>query len=167
MGWARFDDGYSESEKVIAAGPWAELLDMRAIIYCARNETDGKVSRDALKRIGVGIPNVLARVDKLLVVGRWANTESGLGWVVHDFLKYHLSKAQREAQREKWRTKKEIQRMSPGDSSESPPKGRELVGACAMCDEHGWRLSPDGVPLLPVVVCSHAPSLTVVGEVGE
>jgi hypothetical protein len=31
MGWARFDDGYRNHPKILEAGPWAELLDRRAI----------------------------------------------------------------------------------------------------------------------------------------
>lgn len=95
MGWARFDDGYSDNPKILEAGPWAELLDVRAIIYSARMETDGLVTRAALKRIGQGIPSINARVTALLEVGRWTVNEGG-GYFVHDFLKYNPSKAQKE-----------------------------------------------------------------------
>src|SRR5580765_8155562 len=98
MSWARFDDGYSDNPKILEAGPWCELLDMRAIIYCARMSTDGLVTRAALKRIGHGIPKLAERVNVLLEVGRWTVNEGG-GWFVHDFLTFNPSKAQKEAER--------------------------------------------------------------------
>ncbi len=99
MGWARMDDGYMFHPKIVEAGPWAELLDRRAIEHCAKNETDGLVTRSALKLLGRGIPKVAERVTVLLEVGRWTVNESR-GWMVHDFLKYNPTKAEKEAQRE-------------------------------------------------------------------
>lgn len=100
MVWARFDDRYSESPKIEKAGPWAELLDMRAIIYSARNETDGLITRSALSRIGVGIPKPTTRAQTLVDVGRWTVNELGGGWLIHDFLVYNPSKAQLAKTRE-------------------------------------------------------------------
>ncbi len=94
MGWARIDDGYTNSPKILEAGPWAELLDMRAIVYSAGNETDGLVTRSALKLIGRDIPKLSDRVNVLVEVGRWTVNEGG-GWLVHDFLEYNPSKAQK------------------------------------------------------------------------
>jgi hypothetical protein len=98
MVWARFDDRYSESPKIEAAGPWAELLDVRAIIYSARNETDGHISVVALGRISINIPNPKGKAAKLVEVGRWKPNEDG-GWFIHDFLEYNPSKAQLADQR--------------------------------------------------------------------
>ncbi len=94
MGWARMDDGYTNSPKILEAGPWSELLDMRAIIYAAGNETDGLITRSALKLIGRDIPKVAERVTVLVEVGRWTVNEGG-GWLIHDFLEYNPSKAQK------------------------------------------------------------------------
>jgi hypothetical protein len=99
MGWARFDDRYSDHPKVVAAGPWAELLDVRAIIFCARHETDGHVGRAQLARIAVGIPAPRAKVAKLVEVGRWSPDARGDGWWVHDYLTYNPSHAKREVER--------------------------------------------------------------------
>src|SRR4051812_14207864 len=51
MGWARMDDGYMDHPKILEAGPWCELLDRRAIEYCAAHDTDGLVTKSALKKI--------------------------------------------------------------------------------------------------------------------
>src|SRR5579859_4531304 len=64
MSWARFDDNYSLNPKILMAGYLAELLDMRAIIWCARYETDGFVSEDALSIVGRSIPGVKAKIGK-------------------------------------------------------------------------------------------------------
>lgn len=76
----------------------AELLDRRAIEHCARYETDGLITRSALRRIGRDITKVPSRVLALVEVGRWTVNEGG-GWWIHDYLKYNPSKAQKEAQR--------------------------------------------------------------------
>lgn len=151
MTWAKFDDNYTDNPKVEEAGPWAELLDMRAIIHCARHETDGFVSRPALRRLGRDIPKVMSKVERLVEVGRWELAPDG--WWVHDFLVYNPSKAQREGLRERWREEKAKQRMSAkesgGDSAESPPTGREVIqkeiDECELCDGSGWLLAGDSV----------------------
>lgn len=116
MVWARFDDRYSDSPKIEAAGPWAELLDMRAIIYAAGNLTDGLITRTALAKISTGIPAPLKKAAVLVEVGRWELNPGG-GWMIHSFLTYNLSRAQvedhhrkkeqdRVAARERMRTKR-------------------------------------------------------------
>lgn len=72
---------------------------MRAIIYCARYDTDGLVTRSALSIIKRGIPKVYEKVDRLVSVGRWSTNPTG-GWLIHDFLEFNLSKAQRDTHRE-------------------------------------------------------------------
>ncbi len=116
MGWARFDDQYTDNPKILEAGPWAELLDMRAIIYCARMETDGLISRAALKRISHGIPKAAERVTMLLEVGRWTVNEGG-GWWIHDYLAYNPSKAQRAAERARGRERVAKHRSSTGGNA--------------------------------------------------
>ena len=97
MGWAKFDDQFTRHPKVIAAGPWAELLAMRGVIYAAGLETDGFIPTAGLAHIGAGIPAVRKRAAALVEVGLWE--ESDGGWVIHDFLDYHPSKAERDVDR--------------------------------------------------------------------
>lgn len=99
MGWARFDDKYSDHPKIAAAGPWAELLDMRAIIFCAKHETDGHVCKAMLGRIAVGIPSARAKASKLVEVGRWSPDPRGDGWWIHDYLAYNPSRARKDKDR--------------------------------------------------------------------
>jgi hypothetical protein len=95
MGWARFDDNYTDNPKIRDAGPWAELLDMRAIIYCARYDTDGRLTTAALQLIRHGIPKVGDKVGRLITVGRWTIDPNG-GWQVKDFLEHNLAKVERD-----------------------------------------------------------------------
>lgn len=115
MGWARMDDGYMDHPKILEAGPWCELLDRRAIEYCAAHDTDGLVTRSALKKIGREIPKVASRVLTLVDVGRWTVNEGG-GWWVHDFLTYNPSKAERETIRASGRERQAAWRKRARDA---------------------------------------------------
>lgn len=133
MVWARFDDHYLESPKVEAAGPLAEHLDMRAIIYAARNETDGLITPTALLKIGLGLPRMKARVDALVLAGRW-HPNLGGGWLIHDFLDYNPSKAALSDKRSKDKERQRSHRESRSDTSRDsnvnhawPRSGRESV----------------------------------------
>lgn len=115
MGWAKFDDRYSWHPKIIDAGPYAELLDMRAIIYSVGAETDGFVSVSALPRIAHGIPTPLSRAGALVEVGRWSTVDGG--WQIHDFLEYQPSRDDRL----EWRAKgAERQRRSRASRRDRP-----------------------------------------------
>lgn len=145
MGWARFDDGYLDHPKILEVGPWAELLDMRAVIWCAKYDTDGLVTRVALKRLGREIPKVSTRVRGLVDVGRWLSNEGG-GWLVHDFLKYNPSKAQRENDRESGRVRQASYRnrvrnaatdafVPMGRGSVSLSTSPKMLARCDRCEK--------------------------------
>lgn len=109
MSWAKFDDNYSDNQKIAEAGPMAELLDMRAIIYSARMETDGRILDSALPRLGYRIPKYRQQAARLVEVGRWLVHPDG-GYEIHDFLAFNPSKAEKEAERVAARTRTEIYR---------------------------------------------------------
>lgn len=103
MGWAKFDDRYSEHPKVVAAGPLAELLDRRAIEYSARQETDGFVPEQQARRLCADLVMDLGAdwieiVKALIEVGRWI--EAPGGYLIHDFLDYNPPRAKRDADRQ-------------------------------------------------------------------
>lgn len=143
MGWARMDDGYFFHPKIVEAGAWPELLDRRAIEHCAKNETDGLVTRSALRLLGRGIPKVAERVTVLLEVGRWTQNEGG-GWLVHDFLKYNPSKAEKETMREAGRERVRKHRSNAvtnaqhsrgGDISSNQGQRVRSIVRCKSCGE--------------------------------
>lgn len=145
MGWARMDDGYMDHPKIMEVGLMAEMLDRRAIEHAAKYETDGLITRSAIRRIGRDITKVPSRVLALVEVGRWTVNEGG-GWWIHDYLKYNPSKVQKEAQREAGRERVRNHRSnavtnashSKGRGGESVPSPK-VVARCKRCD----RLSMD------------------------
>lgn len=110
--WAKFDDKYIYHPKLQEAGWAAQCVDMRAIIYCAGQETDGVVNLSSLPNLLGDIPRWRAHVSKLVEVNRWHVqghdcAECGqcrsTQYVIHDFLKFNLSREKCDAEREKAR----------------------------------------------------------------
>ncbi len=102
---------------------------MRAIIYCARNSTDGLVTPSALRRIGMGLPGVQKRVLALIAAGRWAPNEGG-GWFIHDFLDFNPSKAQLDEKRVATRERVQKHRSNAARNAvtnASPRSGRDVL----------------------------------------
>ncbi len=97
MAWARFDDRFNQHPKVVEAGPLAQLLHMRAIIWCAQYGTDGFITyshADALWSFGgalyfgdedfmeradakIEMAYVHELVERLVSVGLWIPVEAG------------------------------------------------------------------------------------------
>lgn len=100
MAWAKLDDRFHEHRKVRRvwrACPAAVGLHVMAITYCAGHETDGFIDRDFVEE---KLPNRRDRdraLDALVEAGLWEPTDDG--WTLHDFLDYHPSRAEAEAQR--------------------------------------------------------------------
>ena len=102
VGWARIEDTHADHPKLIEAGPFAELLDVRAICWSSRLQTDGRIPSSALPTISRGLPRPKLYAQKLVKAGRWrvASRRDGIdGWVIHDFLKLNPSKEERDAER--------------------------------------------------------------------
>lgn len=97
--WLKLDDQRLGHDKLVAAGPMAELLDVRGMLYAAQRETDGFIPRHQLRLISYGIPAPSRRAAELVRVGRWSEDFDGNGWWIHDFLEYNPSHEEREAER--------------------------------------------------------------------
>lgn len=98
MGWARFDDAFTDHPKIRAVGVMAELLAMRAVVYAARYETDGFIRRSSLDQLTHGIPTPKRQVSSLIREKLWEEVDDG--WIIHDYLHFHPSKAELEAKRQ-------------------------------------------------------------------
>jgi hypothetical protein len=103
--------------KIVSLHPLAELLHVRALIYCARHLTDGFVPEGAIplltydyscifdlqNYVGQKEINNLERSlgysEELLTAGMWE--ESDGGWMIHDYLDYQLSRKEVESHRKK------------------------------------------------------------------
>lgn len=93
MTWIKLDHAFSENPKVIGLSGNAVRLDIFAMCYAARNETDGKVPATALAALR-GKPK---DAEELIAAGRWH--KNGTGWIIHDYLKYNPSAKQMEERR--------------------------------------------------------------------
>jgi len=104
MTWVRLDDQFPINRKVGALPDTAFRLHVEALCWCARNRTDGVVSREDLLQVTrIGKP---ARLVAMLVQrGLWHSAgyecpsvgcpqATSDGWVIHDFLSFNPSKNQ-------------------------------------------------------------------------
>ena len=95
MPWVRIDDRFPEHEKIVAGGPLAIALQVRALCYCARNLTDGRLSRGIVAMMAHDLDGFgAADMER---AGLWEKTTDG--WLVHDYLAYNPSRKQVEAER--------------------------------------------------------------------
>lgn len=117
MGWLRLDDQFDDHPKTVAAGHEASWLDVRGMLFCARHETNGEIPDAQLPRIGSDFSPAKRKklIAALLEVGRWERTEGG--YLVHDFLEYNPTSAQKEAEREAARERMRVARQNKGKRS--------------------------------------------------
>lgn len=77
------DVDYAADEKVLAAGPMAELLYVRSLAFAKRTLSDGLIRTAQLPLVGINIPNLARCSDKLVEVGLWVFADDGwliVGW---------------------------------------------------------------------------------------
>jgi len=103
MSWIRLDDDFGDHPKLVAAGPLACLLHVRALVYCGRHMTDGRIPRNIIGSLvdwatdGVSEgktgepPNNYELAERLVAAGLWER--DGTGYVIHDYLEYNPSRA--------------------------------------------------------------------------
>lgn len=86
------DVDYASDDKLIEAGPMAELLYVRGLAFCKRTMSDGHIRRSQLTAVGLGIPSASKHAQRLVDVGAW--TVTSYGWRVSSWLKRNKSAAQ-------------------------------------------------------------------------
>lgn len=125
MPWVRFDDQFTIHRKVDGLSDAAYRLHTSAIFWCARNLTDGFVSREDLDGVTARVRTPERFAAECVKRGTWheARHDCGSdncaapvdadGWVIHDYLEYQFSKEQVLADRKKaaerqanWRARK-------------------------------------------------------------
>lgn len=90
--------GLPRDPAIRKAGPLAELLYIRGLIYSAQNSTDGTIPDFDLPVVAVGLPNARRLAAKLTAEGLW--TVTGDGFSVTSWSKWNRSTKEREAARE-------------------------------------------------------------------
>lgn len=88
--YVKLDVEYASDDKLVEAGPLAELLYIRSLCFAKRNpKSDGAFTRAQLAVIAVGIPQPVKHADLLVESGAWVVTERG--WAIPGWLKHNKS----------------------------------------------------------------------------
>ena len=97
--YAQIDCDMPRDERVLEAGPMAELLYIRCVLFGRENLTDGHVTRARLPFVAVGIDNACAHMSTLVAVGLMVETAHGWCIPEHVWVKRNPTGEQVEAQR--------------------------------------------------------------------
>lgn len=94
MTWVKLDDQFADHPKMVVAGPFAMLLHVKALCYCARYLTDGFVPAAVVNSLvywppGVTVDNQ-ALAQALAQANAWELCEGG--YRIHDYLEYQPSR---------------------------------------------------------------------------
>lgn len=99
--YVKLDAEYASDDKLIAAGPLAELLYIRGLAFCKRQMVDGIIKTNQLAAVALGIPSAARHAAALVEHGAWAPIDGG--WLIAAWLKRNKSAAEiaddREARR--------------------------------------------------------------------
>jgi len=124
--WVKFDDGFVQNPKVARLSDLAFRLYHHGLFHSAQNLTDGRVDGDLLDIIlpRATRPGRTRAVQELVSAGLWRS--GGDCYLINDYHEYQPTKAEVEAQRERWRNWKAKQRASKDDSPvDSTPESTE------------------------------------------
>lgn len=101
MTWTKLDDNFHGHPKIrrLMRSPLAYMLHVQAINHSACHDLDGYVTVEFVEDIIPDQPDRVGAVRYLLECQVWE--ENGAGWIIHDFLKYHPSRAELEEKRRK------------------------------------------------------------------
>lgn len=142
MPWVRFDDQFPIHRKVDGLSDAAYRLHTSAIFWCARNLTDGFVSREDLDGVTARVRTPERFASECVKRGTWheAGTpcasekcppapDGETGWVIHDYWEYQPSKEQVLHDREKAAERQANWRARKGGSNgvTAPAKPRNAV----------------------------------------
>lgn len=107
MAWAKFDDSFYDHPKVmqvLSTEPMALVLHIRAITYCARHQTDGKLLPNVVESLVPLQRDREGQVSALIDAGMWYDHEGR--FFVHDYLDYNPSRDETAERRKQERERK-------------------------------------------------------------
>lgn len=126
MPYATLDDRYDDSRKIKrawkSAAPNPVGLHAMAITYCNRHETDGLVDPEWLEE---KLPNERTRerfLAQMVELSLFSSATDGC-YLVHDFLDYNASRAEREAKRSRDAARKRAGRNGSVATDSNPSPG--------------------------------------------
>ena len=113
MAWARIDDGFVDHPKVLRIWdrcPAAIGLHVRAIAYCSKHLTDGRIPRVAVTALSPVQRDRDEQTGALLDLGAWYWDEGEDTFVIHDYEDYQPTRAEVAEKRQKDRDRKNRER---------------------------------------------------------
>jgi hypothetical protein len=114
--WLKLDNGIATHPKILAAGPLALAIQIRALCYASQNQTDGFIPTNAIPLLLTGLEQY--DIETSAILGSQDQPIAGLGcsaadldwpsimvqsnlwevikdgYVIHDYLKWNISKKQ-------------------------------------------------------------------------
>ena len=97
MTWTKLDDNIFQHPKMVRAGEDAANLYVRALVYCNRYLTDGRIEDGVLCAI-TSRRDAAKLAERLVAVGAWEAHPDG-GWMVHNFHEHNPTSEEVEARR--------------------------------------------------------------------
>jgi hypothetical protein len=149
MSWLRIDDGFLENEKIAGLTDRAFRLHMAALCYSARNLTDGRLNRAAVRVISALVCGRKRHINELVFCRLWAATEDG--YALNDYLEYNPDaasvKALREARKQAGQRGGEKSGRSRGQASaEASAEANAQASADPSASSNGLSKSLNPVP---------------------
>ena len=133
--WAKLDDAILDNPKIIAAGPLGFALHVAAIVWCARNLTDGLIPKRKVASL-LDLPSLqVSETNKVRVLHSltaddvasdlvrlrlWHDRDDEY-YEVHDFLQYNRSRQQVLDARDRTRQRVEKHRKQDGNVVTNAP----------------------------------------------
>ena len=110
------------------AGPDAELLYIRGLIYLKQSDLDGVIPEFDIDVVAVGLRNAKRSADALVAQGLWLKVPGG--WQVRSWLKWNLSQAEQA-------DKKQKARIGALKTNHTQGRHAEPSEECPLCKEEG------------------------------
>ena len=113
MAWARIDDGFYDHPKILGIWqrcPAAVGLHVRAIAYCSKHLTDGRIPKGAVESLSPVQRDRDEQIETLITLGAWYWDEGSETFVIHDYEDYQPTRAEVAEKRQKDRERKNRER---------------------------------------------------------
>lgn len=95
MTWVRMDDSWPFNRKLLGVEPCERLMWCMSIAYCSSQNTDGRIDWHMARMLGflAGADDLEQSIDRLVGARLW--DADGDGWMVHDYLDFNFTAAER------------------------------------------------------------------------